>query len=65
MKIFNTTYVRFSFLDRIRILLGREVKVDLTICTEKEVKVLNGQTESVVYVKPFFKKKPIQLESPK
>ena len=63
-KIYNNTKVTFGFMDRLRILFGKEVKVSVTIHAEKEVEVFGKMTEHSVYVTPFTKQKSIQMQSP-
>lgn len=54
-KIFNDTKITFGFMDRLRIMCGKEVTVSITIHTEKEVEIFNKLTEHSVNVKPFIK----------
>ena len=65
-KIYNNTKMTFGYMDRLRILFGKEVKVSVTIHAEKEVEVFGKMTEHSVYVTPFIKPKPksIQMQAP-
>ena len=55
-SIFNRTYIGLSFMDRIRVLFGKEIRLNIDIEVCKEVTVL--KTESKVTIQPFFKPKP-------
>jgi len=57
-KIFNNTRMTFGFMDRIRILFGKQVTVSVTIHADKEVEVFNDMTEHSVRVAPFIEPKP-------
>ena len=61
-KIFNNTRVIFGFMDRIRILFGKQVTISVTIHADREVEVLNKETEHSITVKPFFKPKQTYLQ---
>ena len=54
--IYNNTRIVLGFIDRIRALFGKEMRVDIDITISKEVAVLN--TEVKTTVAPFFKPKP-------
>ena len=61
-KIFNNTTITFSLMDRVRIVLGKEVKVSVVIHAEKEVIVFDEKTEHSVYVHPIIKPKPVSIQ---
>jgi|GEM_PF-4373508 len=63
-KIYNNTKITFGYMDRLRILFGKELKVSVTIHVEKKVEVFGKMTEHSVYVTPFIKPKSIQMQAP-
>lgn len=52
-KIYHTTTTKFSFWDRIKVLLGQELKVYSVIEVDKECEPLSGKADSMV--EPLFK----------
>lgn len=55
-EISNRTYINLGFMDRIRVLFGKEVRLNIDIEVDKEVSVL--KTDAKTTVAPFFKPKP-------
>lgn len=54
--ISNRTYIGLGFLDRIRVLFGKEICVNIDFEVDKEVNIL--KTEAKTTIQPFFKLKP-------
>ena len=52
--IANDTRIRFGFIDRLRILFGKETKVSIRLFVDKEVKIIHPKTEHSVNVKRIF-----------
>jgi len=53
--ISNRTYIGLGFMDRIRVLFGKEIWLNIDMEVDKEVNVL--KTEVKITVAPFFKPK--------
>lgn len=51
-KIHHSTFHKFSFLDRIKILIGKELRVDSEIEISKEV--ITGRSKARTFIPPFF-----------
>jgi len=54
--ISNITKIGLGFMDRIRVLFGKEIRVNIDFEVNKEVDIL--KTEAKTTVAPFFKPKP-------
>jgi len=52
----NRTTIGLGLMDRIRVLFGKEIRVNIDIDVNKEVTVVN--TSAKTTVEPFFKPKP-------
>ena len=59
-SIYNNTYTKFGFVDRIRILFGKEISISLDIKVDQEVNVISSNAKTSV--EHFLKRKPILME---
>lgn len=54
--ISNRTTIGLGFIDRIRVLFGKEIRINIDIDVDKEVTVVNTYARTTV--QPFLKPKP-------
>lgn len=54
--ISNRTRIGLGYMDRLRVVFGKEIRVDIEIDTDREVVV--SKTTAKTTVQPFFKPKP-------
>jgi hypothetical protein len=54
--IFNRTRIGLGYMDRIRVVFGKEIRVDVEIDVDKEIVVL--KTTAKTTVQPLFQPKP-------
>ncbi|WP_272149120.1 hypothetical protein [Tenacibaculum aiptasiae] len=59
-KIHHSTFHKFSFLNRIKILIGKELRVDSEIEISEEVVI--GESKARAFIAPLF---PRRIETKK